>query len=54
MTVVAQAKNGREAVDMYRSERPHIALIDLKMPELDGVATITEIHKEFRAPPSWC
>jgi len=32
MTVVAQAKNGREAVDMYRSERPHIALIDLKMP----------------------
>ncbi len=47
MIVVAQAKNGREAVDMYRRERPHVALIDLKMPELDGVATITEIHREF-------
>jgi two-component system NarL family response regulator len=47
MTVVAQAKNGREAVELFRRERPHVALIDLKMPELDGVETITAIRKEF-------
>ncbi|MCW3097305.1 MAG: two component LuxR family transcriptional regulator [Chthonomonadaceae bacterium] len=47
MTVVGQAKNGREAVELFRREKPHVALIDLKMPELDGVETITAIRKEF-------
>lgn len=47
MTVVAQAKNGREAVELFRRERPHVALIDLKMPELDGLTTIKAIHGEF-------
>ena len=47
MTIVAQAKNGREAVELFRRERPHVGLIDLKMPELDGVGTITAIRAEF-------
>lgn len=47
MTVVAQAKNGLEAVELFRLERPHLALIDLRMPEMDGIATITAIRKEF-------
>src|SRR3954447_13960008 len=47
MTVVAQAKNGREAVERVRQERPHVALVDLKMPEMGGVETITTIREEF-------
>jgi two-component system NarL family response regulator len=47
MAVVAQAKNGREAVELFRRERPHVALIDLRMPELDGVETIKAIREEF-------
>jgi DNA-binding NarL/FixJ family response regulator len=47
MRVVAQARNGREAVEQFRRERPDLALIDLKMPELDGVAAITTIREEF-------
>jgi two-component system, NarL family, response regulator len=47
MTVVAQAQDGREAVELFRRERPHLALIDLKMPEMDGVETITAIRAEF-------
>jgi two-component system NarL family response regulator len=47
MTVIAQARDGREAVELFRQERPHVALIDLKMPELDGVETITAIREEF-------
>src|SRR5713101_1690646 len=47
MTVVAQAKNGREAVELFRREKPHVALIDLKMPEMDGVEAITTIREEF-------
>jgi DNA-binding NarL/FixJ family response regulator len=47
MTVVAEASNGREAVELFRRRRPHVGLIDLKMPELDGVGTITAIRAEF-------
>jgi two-component system, NarL family, response regulator len=47
MTVIAQAKDGREAVELFRRERPHVALVDLKMPEMDGVETIAAIREEF-------
>jgi two-component system NarL family response regulator len=47
MTVVAEASNGREAVEQFRRHRPDVALIDLKMPELDGVGAITAIRAEF-------
>jgi two-component system NarL family response regulator len=47
MTVVAQAGNGREAVDLFRQHRPEMALLDLRMPLLDGVSAITAIRAEF-------
>ena len=46
MMVVAQATNGRDAVDLWRKHRPTVALIDLRMPVLDGVAAIDEIRRE--------
>jgi DNA-binding NarL/FixJ family response regulator len=46
MTVVAEAANGREAVDQWRKHRPDVALLDLRMPLLDGVGAIAEIHGE--------
>ena len=46
MMVVAQATNGREAVDLWRKHRPTVALMDLRMPVLDGVAAIDEIRQE--------
>src|SRR5215472_5950490 len=49
MTVVAEAANGREAVELWRKHRPDIALLDLRMPVLDGVGAIAEIHKEDAA-----
>lgn len=47
MTVVAQARDGQEALELFRRERPHVALIDLMMPEMDGVAAIAAIRREF-------
>ena len=41
--VVGEAGNGREAIDMITAEQPDVALMDLQMPGLDGVATITEL-----------
>jgi CheY-like chemotaxis protein len=36
--VVRTAKNGREALDMVKAEKPHLILMDYQMPEMDGVA----------------
>jgi len=44
MAVVGKAHNGREAVELYLSLKPDIALLDLRMPELDGVGAVREIR----------
>jgi DNA-binding NarL/FixJ family response regulator len=46
MAVIAQAANGREAVDMWRKHRPSVTLLDLQMPLLDGIAAVGEIRSE--------
>ena len=45
MLVVAEAVNGREAVDLWRNTRPDVTLLDLRMPKLDGVSVIDEIRQ---------
>jgi len=45
MTVLGEATNGREAVDLWKQHRPDVTLLDLRMPELDGVSAIKEIRE---------
>jgi len=47
MTLVSQAADGREAIAMFRKERPDLTLMDLRLPGMDGTATLLEIRKEF-------
>ena len=47
MLLVAQATNGKEALAMFRQHRPDLTLMDLRLPGLDGTATLLEIRKEF-------
>ena len=43
--VVAEAADGHEAVALARSHRPHVALLDIRMPRLDGLAAVAEIRR---------
>ncbi|HJY36493.1 MAG TPA: response regulator transcription factor [Steroidobacteraceae bacterium] len=47
MTLVAQAANGREAVESFRRLRPDVTLMDLRMPDMSGIEAITAIRSEF-------
>jgi DNA-binding NarL/FixJ family response regulator len=47
MTLVAQASNGREAVEAFRRLRPDVTLMDLRMPDMSGIEAITAIRGEF-------
>jgi DNA-binding NarL/FixJ family response regulator len=47
MSLVAQASNGREAIHQFRTHRPDITLMDLQMPEMNGVDAMIAIRGEF-------
>lgn len=47
MTIVAEASNGRDALEKFREYRPDITLMDLQMPEMGGEEAIRRIRKEF-------
>ena len=46
MEMVAEAGNGREAVEMFRELRPDVVLMDLRMPQLDGIEATRTIRAE--------
>lgn len=48
--MVAEAENGTEAVEAVTRHRPHVVLMDVQMPGLDGVAALREINR-FPNPP---
>jgi two-component system, NarL family, response regulator len=47
LTVVAKASNGQEALTMFRQYQPDVTLMDVRMPQMDGVETITALCTEF-------
>jgi DNA-binding NarL/FixJ family response regulator len=46
MTVCAAASSGEQALELYRSHRPHVTLMDLRLPGMDGAETTQAIRAE--------
>lgn len=47
MALVGEAVNGREAIATFRTTRPDVTLMDLQMPEMNGVEAISAIRADF-------
>jgi DNA-binding NtrC family response regulator len=48
---VTEAGNGLEALDAIRTSAPHVVLLDLAMPRMDGMTLLAEIHQMRKDPP---
>src|SRR5262252_9028578 len=47
MVLIAEASNGREALEQFRKHRPDVTLMDLQMPEMSGIDAMSAIRGEF-------
>ena len=47
LTIVAEASNGHEAVELFRTHRPDILLTDIEMPLMNGITALAAIRTEY-------
>jgi DNA-binding NarL/FixJ family response regulator len=47
MRMIAQASNGREAIQEFRQHRPDVTLMDVRLPDISGIEAMTAIRHEF-------
>ena len=47
MSVIAEASDGKEAIEKFRAHRPDVTLMDLQMPEMNGLDAMSAILREF-------
>jgi DNA-binding NarL/FixJ family response regulator len=47
LQIIAEAKDGQEAIELCRRHRPHLVLMDVNMPEVNGFEATRTIKEEF-------
>ncbi|NJX14216.1 response regulator transcription factor [Tamlana crocina] len=48
VVVIDEASNGKEAVEIVEKNRPHVLIVDIRMPEMNGIEVVGEINKRFK------
>jgi DNA-binding NarL/FixJ family response regulator len=46
LKIVAEASNGREAIAAFIAQKPDVALLDLRMPDMDGIVVLQKIREQ--------
>ena len=47
LQIIAEARDGQEAIELYRLHRPNLVLMDVKMPKVNGLEATRTIKEEF-------
>jgi DNA-binding NarL/FixJ family response regulator len=47
MVLVAEASNGSTAIELFRLHRPDVTIMDLRLPDMNGIQAITQIRAEY-------
>jgi DNA-binding NarL/FixJ family response regulator len=47
MLLVAEASNGHDAIQRFREQKPHVTLMDLRLPDMNGIDAMLAIRSEF-------
>jgi DNA-binding response OmpR family regulator len=50
--VVGRAYDGLSGLNVVKTEKPHVAILDIAMPALDGFGLARRIHDEMESPPN--
>ncbi|MDO6758979.1 response regulator transcription factor [Tamlana sp. 2_MG-2023] len=45
--VIAEASNGKEALEIIAENKPHVLIVDIRMPEMNGIEVVGEINKMY-------
>lgn len=45
--VIDEASNGKEALEVIKKNKPHVLIVDIRMPELNGIEVVAEVTKNY-------
>ena len=48
ITVVSEASNGKEALKVIAEQKPHVLIVDIRMPEMNGIEVVAEVKKNHK------
>lgn len=48
IAVIDEASNGKEALEVISRNKPHVLIVDIRMPEMNGIEVVTEINKNHK------
>jgi DNA-binding NarL/FixJ family response regulator len=48
ITVIDEASNGKQALAVISKNKPHILIVDIRMPEMNGIEVVAEINKNYK------